>query len=143
MRPTRTGELPPRRLPVRLVPTESFQAVPLRQRLETDPAGPNQRVTDDTRMNRQNSGARRRSFVVSRPSAYHVRQQAEKAGALDGARDFSLLLGGDRRDPARHDLAALRNVALQEPHVLVVDLRRIAPGERAGLAAAKERAAGL
>src|SRR5262245_8090492 len=85
---------------------------------------------------RATSHARRRSFVLSRSSTDHVRQQAQKAGALDGAREFSLLLGRNRRNTAGHDLAALGNVALQEPHVLVVDLRRIGAGERAGLAAA-------
>ena len=38
----------------------------------------------------------------------------------------------------RHDLAALGDEALQQLHVLVVDLRRIGAGERAGLLAAEE-----
>src|SRR3569832_2644866 len=46
--------------------------------------------------------------------ANDVRQQAEEAGALDGARGLALLNGGHRRDPARHDLAALGHVAHQQ-----------------------------
>src|SRR5262249_19437210 len=57
--------------------------------------------------------------------ADHVRQQPEKAGVLDGARELALLLGGHRGDPARHDLAALGDVTLQQPHILVIDLGRI------------------
>src|SRR6476469_8903600 len=71
----------------------------------------------------------------------HVVQQPEKARPLDRAREFTLLLGRDRGDAARHDLAALRDVALQQLHVLVVDLGRIGARERAGLAAAEERPA--
>src|SRR5882672_3612973 len=73
----------------------------------------------------------------------HVGQQSEEARTLDGLRQLALLLGGDRGDAARHDLAALGDVALQQPHVLVVDLRRIGAGEWTGLAAAKEWPAGL
>src|SRR5476651_2773591 len=65
----------------------------------------------------------------------HVGEERQEAGALDRLGEFALLLGRDRGDAARHDLAALRDEALQEPHVLVVDLRRIGAGERAALAA--------
>src|ERR1700694_3212100 len=71
----------------------------------------------------------------------NVRQQAEETRALDGAREFTLLLGGDGGDAARHDLAALGHVAHQELGILVVDLRRIRTRERAGLAAAEKRTA--
>src|SRR5262249_19331132 len=64
-------------------------------------------------------------------------------GALSGPPDPTLFLGGNRRDPTRHDLAALGYVTLQEPDVLVVDLRSIGAGKRTGLAAAKEWPAGL
>src|SRR4051794_5602608 len=74
--------------------------------------------------------------------ADHVRKQTEKARALDGAREFALLLGGDGGDAARHDLAALGNVTHQQLGILVVDLRRIRARERAGLAAAEKRTAG-
>src|ERR1700755_2177908 len=67
-----------------------------------------------------------------------VRQERQEAGALDRLGELALLLGRDRGDAARHDLAALRDEALQQAHVLVVDLRRIGAGERAGLAAAGE-----
>src|SRR5882757_10290168 len=73
--------------------------------------------------------------------ADHVRQQTEKARALDGAREFTLLLGGDGGDAARHDLAALGHVTHQQLGILVVDLRRIRARERAGLAAAEKRTA--
>src|SRR5882724_3340645 len=71
----------------------------------------------------------------------HVRQQAEETRALDGAREFALLLGGDGGDAARHDLAALGDVTHQKLGILVVDLRRIRTRERAGLAAAEKRTA--
>src|SRR5262249_4401854 len=44
---------------------------------------------------------------------------------------------------SRYDLAALGDVTLQQPHILVVDLGGIGAGKRTGLAAAKERPAGL
>src|SRR6478609_8180609 len=74
--------------------------------------------------------------------ADHVGQQAEEAGALDRLGEFALLLLADGGDARRHDLAALGNVALQQTHVLVVDLGRVGAGEGAGLAAAMERAPG-
>src|SRR5213594_3905297 len=67
-----------------------------------------------------------------------IGQEAEEAGALDGLGEDALLLGGDRGDAARHHLAALGDVALQQLHVLVVDLGRVRAGERAGLAAPEE-----
>src|SRR5258708_31773875 len=78
------------------------------------------------------------SSARPRPIADHIGQQSEKAGAFDGPRQLPLLLGGHRRNPTRHDLAALGDIALQEPHVLIVDLRRIGAGKRTGLAAAKK-----
>src|SRR3954447_702002 len=74
-------------------------------------------------------------------SADHVGKQAEETRALDGAREFTLLLGGDGGDAARHDLAALGNVTHQELGILVVDLGRIRARERASLAAAEKRTA--
>src|SRR5579863_8105589 len=73
--------------------------------------------------------------------ANNVRKQTEETCALDGAREFALLLGGNRGDAARHDLAALGNVTHQQLGILVVDLRRIRTRERAGLAAAEKRTA--
>src|SRR5688572_17656662 len=70
-----------------------------------------------------------------------VGQQAEETRALDGARELTLLLGGDGGDAARHDLAALRDVTHQQLGILVVDLRRIRTRERAGLAATEKRTA--
>src|ERR1700716_2145728 len=73
--------------------------------------------------------------------ANDVRQQTEETRALDGARELTLLLGGDGGDAARHDLAALGHVTHQQLGILVVDLRRIRTRERAGLAAAEKRTA--
>src|SRR5438445_8869674 len=73
--------------------------------------------------------------------ANDVGQQAEETRALDGARKLTLLLGGNGRDAARHDLAALGDVTHQQLGILVVDLRRIRTRERAGLAATEKRTA--
>src|SRR3954463_9916854 len=73
--------------------------------------------------------------------ANNVGQQAQEPRALDGAGEFALLLGGDGGDAARHDLAALGNVAHQQLGILVIDLGRIRARERAGLAAAEKRTA--
>src|SRR6476661_3829352 len=83
----------------------------------------------------------RRERRRPRSLAYDVRQQAEETGALDGAREFALLLGGNGGDAARHDLAALGDVSHQQLGILVVDLRRIRTRERAGLAATEKRTA--
>src|SRR6478736_4592578 len=83
----------------------------------------------------------RRERRRPRSLAYDVRQEAEESGALDGAREFALLLGGDGGDAARHDLAALGDVTHQQLGILEVDLRRIRTRERAGLAAAEKRTA--
>src|ERR1700737_4473585 len=85
---------------------------------------------------RQHVGCRSKKFLAN-----HIRQQTEKTRALDGAREFALLLGGDGGDAARHDLAALGDVTHQQLGILVVDLRRIGTRERAGLAAAEKRTA--
>src|SRR5579871_6455119 len=71
--------------------------------------------------------------------ANDVGKQAEETGALDGASELALLLGGHRRDAARHDLAALGDVTHQELGILVVDLRRVRTREGTGLAAAEKR----
>src|SRR5690606_21041718 len=72
---------------------------------------------------------------------HDVGQQPKEARALDRLGELTLLLLADGRDARGHDLAALGNVALQEPHVLVVDAGSVGAGERAGLAPAMERAA--
>src|SRR5450432_732457 len=73
--------------------------------------------------------------------ANNVRQETEETRALDGAGEFTLLLGGHGGDAARHDLAALGHVTHQQLGILVVDLRRIRTRERAGLAATEKRTA--
>src|SRR6476660_8385043 len=83
----------------------------------------------------------RRERRRPRSLAYDVRQEAEESGALDGAREFALLLGGDGGDAARHDLAALGHVTHQQLGILVVDLRCVRTRERAGLAATEKRTA--
>src|SRR5699024_7968728 len=62
----------------------------------------------------------------------------EIARALDGTRQFALLLGRNRGDPTRHDLASFGDEAAQKLDVLVVDLRRVGAGEGTGLAATEE-----
>src|SRR5580704_16150758 len=78
---------------------------------------------------------------VGLSSADHVRQKPEEARTLDRLGELTLLLRRDRRDAARHDFAALRDEALQQLDVLVIDLRCVGAGERAALAAAKKRPA--
>src|SRR5438105_9091560 len=73
---------------------------------------------------------------------HHIREEAEEPGPLDRPRQLALLLRRDRGDAARHDLAALGDEALQQADVLVVDLRRVRAGERAGFAASEKRPAG-
>src|SRR5437868_7958229 len=80
-------------------------------------------------------------FRIMLSLSNHIRQQTEETRALDGAREFTLLLGGNRGDAARHDLAALGDITHQQLGILVVDLRRIGTRERAGLAAAEKRTA--
>src|SRR5207248_2243954 len=74
--------------------------------------------------------------------AHDIGKQAEKPRPLDRPRQLALLLRRHRGDAARHDLAALGDEALQQPDVLVVDLRRVGSGERAGFAAPEEGPAG-
>src|SRR5258707_11239142 len=73
--------------------------------------------------------------------ANDVRQQAEEPRALDGAGEFTLLLGGDGGDAARHGFAGLGDVTHQQLGILVFDLRRIRNRERAGLEATEKRTA--
>src|SRR4051812_1779113 len=72
-----------------------------------------------------------------------VGHEADEAGTLDRLGEDALLQGRDRGDAGRHDLAALRHVALQQANVLVVDLGRVRAREGAGLATTLERTARL
>src|SRR5690606_14893607 len=74
---------------------------------------------------------------------HRVGHDADEARALDGAGELALLQCRNGSNARWNDLAALRDVTLQQPHVLVVDLGRVGAGERAGLAAALERPARL
>src|ERR671933_2049781 len=74
-------------------------------------------------------------------SAGDVGQEGQLAGALDRLRQLPLLLRRDGGNAPRHDLAPLGDEALEQLHVLVVDLRRVGVRERARLAAAEEGAA--
>ena len=67
-----------------------------------------------------------------------VGKQGEKAGALDGAGQFALLLGRNGGDTAGHDLATLGNVALQKTGVLVVNRGSIVAREGANFATAEK-----
>src|SRR4029078_3908957 len=60
----------------------------------------------------------------------------------DGVGQNALLLVAHRGDAGGHDLAALGNEALQQLHLLVIDLGRFIAGEGAGLLAAEEGTAG-
>src|ERR1700730_10661435 len=73
--------------------------------------------------------------------ADYVRKQTEETRTLDGAREFTLLLGGHCGDAARHDLASLGDVTHQQLGILVVDFGRVRTRERTGLAAAEKRTA--
>src|ERR1700754_1962481 len=86
-------------------------------------------------------GASAANRVAQRCSANDVGQQAQETRALDGACELALLLGGNGRDAARHDLAALGHVTHQQLRILVVDLRGVRTRERTGLAAAEKRSA--
>src|SRR5690606_36251151 len=68
-----------------------------------------------------------------------VRQQRKEARALDRLRQLALVLGRDRSDARRHDLAAFADVALQQAGVLVVDRRGVVAPERIDLPAAEKR----
>src|SRR5690606_34793370 len=72
-----------------------------------------------------------------------VRQQREIACALDRHRQLALIVRLRTGDPARDDLAGLRDVALQSGEILVVDLLDAFGSETAELAAAEETSHGL
>src|SRR5690349_14965375 len=87
--------------------------------------------------------ATRSSRMISmsvRSLLHDVGKEADLARTLDRGRQLTLLLARNGGDAARHDLATLRHEALQQAHVLIVDLRRILAREGAGLAAAEKRA---
>src|SRR6185369_15391693 len=75
-------------------------------------------------------------------SLHDIRQERHEAGALDGVGQDALLLVAHRGDAGGHDLASLGNEALQQLHILVIDLGCVIAGEGAGLLAAEERTAG-
>src|SRR5258708_17190586 len=83
-----------------------------------------------------------RITCMAGPSLHDIGQERHEAGALDGVGQDALLLVADRGDAGRHDLAALGNEALQQLHILVIDLGRVIAGERAGLLATEEGTAG-
>src|SRR4051794_14140026 len=81
----------------------------------------------------------RRMMSMSIGSLLHdVGEEAEMARALDRLGELALLLGRDGGDSAGNDLAALRDEALEQADVLVIDAGRVLAGERAGFAAAEE-----
>src|ERR1700733_529645 len=82
-----------------------------------------------------------RSSRITCMSLHHIRQKRHEAGTLDRVRQLALVLVRDRGDARRHDLAALGDVALEQLHILVVDLGRVGAGEGIGLLPAEERPA--
>jgi hypothetical protein len=74
----------------------------------------------------------------SRSLFHDVGEKAEVAGALDRGGQLALLLAGDGGDAARDDLAPLRDEALKQAHVLVVDAGSVLAREGAALAAAEK-----
>src|SRR5690349_19467785 len=69
-----------------------------------------------------------------------VRQQREVTRTLDRGRELALVERLGARDAARHDLAGLGDVLLQDREILVVDLLHALGGEAAELATAREGA---
>src|SRR6185437_6762695 len=80
-------------------------------------------------------------FDHGRPLLDRGGQEPEEAGPLDRLRQLALLLGRHGCDAARHDLAALGDIALEQLHVLVIDFRRVRTGEWTGFAPPEERPA--
>src|SRR6188768_2011565 len=66
-----------------------------------------------------------------------VRQQREVTRALDCRRQLPLIRRAGPRDPARNDLAGLRDVSLQRGEILVVDLFHTLGREATKLLASK------
>src|SRR5277367_4443746 len=102
--------------------------------------GPPARLQLPPRRNAASSKFRRGD--ARRALADHIGQEAQKSGALDRLGEFALFAGAHCGDPRGHDLAALGDVARQQAHVLVVDLRRVGARKRAGLAATEKGSAG-
>src|ERR1044071_9997058 len=67
-----------------------------------------------------------------------VRQQREVTRPLDRGRQLALVERLGTRDAARHDLAGLGDVLLQDREILVIDLLHALGGEAAELATARE-----
>src|SRR4030095_13695271 len=67
-----------------------------------------------------------------------VRQERQVTRALHGDRELTLIVRLRPGDPARNDLAGLRDVALQDAEILVVDLLDAFGSEAAELAAAEK-----
>src|SRR3954463_6366924 len=83
----------------------------------------------------------RRMMSMSIGSLLHdVGEEAEMARALDRLGEFALLLGRDGGDAAGNDLAPLRDEALEQADVLIVDAGGVLAGKGAGLAAAEKGA---
>src|SRR3984957_10384259 len=66
-----------------------------------------------------------RMTCMADPLLHDIGQQRHEAGALDGVGQNALLLVADGGDAAGHDLAALGNIALQQLHILVINLGRV------------------
>src|SRR5688572_3265210 len=80
--------------------------------------------------------------ILGIPLVSDVRNQRQLPRPLDRGLQLALVQGTGPRDPARLDLAALRQERHQQPHVLVVDVVDLLRAELADAAAAEEPAAG-
>src|SRR6516225_4840008 len=86
---------------------------PALKRLEADRRRPNPWDGEQTTDDKKARGPARPPSVLSPPSSDHIWEQSQKPCPLDRLGELSLLLGRHRCDPARHNLAALGDVALQ------------------------------
>src|SRR5262245_6286319 len=86
-----------------------------------------------------------RRITCTAGSPRHVRQERHLARPLDGDRDLALMPATRSGDPARPDLALLRDVAPELVVVLVVDFLDLLATEEAVLPArlSRRRAASL
>src|SRR5437762_14238554 len=88
-------------------------------------AKPSRTFTSSPMPPRFSTRSSRMTCMFQSSSLNRERQQREFARELDGAGEFTLLLGGHRGDAGWYDLALFGDEALQQLHILVVDLRAV------------------
>src|SRR4051812_31582278 len=79
--------------------------------------------------------------AVSKLEACSERQQGDVPGLLDGTRKAALMRGANAGQTTRHNLAALRDKALQQAHVAIRNRIDLLGAELAHLLAAEKLAA--